>query len=386
MAGYLFTFSDTESLVNCINSGLYSTRMGLRWTIATEGTLGDFVSMKPGDNVYLFSKRLVYGIGEIIEIEPGKVVIDNRPSSTNGESFEYCAINTNPVMPEDSQKLANEGKVQRWLIAFCPSPHFFKTGIDMDDLLQSDPKAFKSLRVFWKRTFIKLDDEENTAFKAAILRRNIKLLHACSNDDCFECGFEESVREIRNDDKNLTTPDIKALLASKRSVDGSLNSEMMLEVGLLHELTEHSSAEDVFGHWDYLSHQVNASPMKAVDYMDKIDVFGYRWLTGYNNQIIEKYLVAELKKDTASNEDLAQLMKYVDWVCDEYASSDYLRLKAFLVARSFDLDSIKKSWDTIERNQIIGRRPAQNQLWNDVTLVTYEVADSGEMTFATVGF
>ena len=33
-----------------------------------EGTLADYMSMKPGDNIYFFCKRRYYGIGELISI------------------------------------------------------------------------------------------------------------------------------------------------------------------------------------------------------------------------------------------------------------------------------------------------------------------------------
>lgn len=55
---------------------------------------------------------------------------------------------------------------------FQTKPTFFTDGIDMDDLLSSNPDAFNSLRTFWKQSFIQLDDMENQAFKAAIIRMN----------------------------------------------------------------------------------------------------------------------------------------------------------------------------------------------------------------------
>lgn len=381
MAGYLFTFSDIDSLISCIQSGIYSTRMKTSWSIATEGTLGDFISMKPGDNVYLFSKRIVYGIGEIIEIAPGLTVVENWPTSTSGEAFDYAVVDPDPVL--SNQPNQAEEVIQRWIVAFRPSPYFFKTGIDMDDLLQSDPHAFRSLRVFWKRSFIKLDDEENLAFKAAILRKNLGQLNADEEIDCFECCYTQSLHEITEGNHKLSSPDIKSLLSNKRQPDGSLKSEMLLEIALLDNLSHKSEPESLFGQWDYLSHQVNASPMKAVDYMDKIDVFGYRWLPNYENQIIEKYFIAELKKGSATIEDVFQLMKYVDWVSNEYASGDYFRLKAFLVAKSFAFESLDQYDQAIERNQLTGRRPAKNEIWNDVTLVTYEVEADGEIVFSS---
>lgn len=383
MAGYLFTFKSPELLFECIRNGVYSTKMSPRWTQATESTLADYVGMAPGDNVYFFSKRTVYGIGEIIEIAPGQTVINNVPSATDGTVIDYKFIDPDPVISTDNS-VFDEGKIQRWVIAFKPSPFFFETGIDMDDLLQSNPTAFRSLRVFWNRSFIKLDDEENIAFKAALLRRNLNCLQTDCETGHIECKYVQSLRELANRHNELSSPDIKNLLSLKRMPDGSLKTEMLLEIALLNCLANKDSTEEVFGHWDYINHQVAASPMKAVDYMDRIDIFGYRWLRGYEGHIIKDYLVAELKKDEATTDDLYQLMKYVDWVSREYASNDYFRLKAFLVARYFDLESIKNNLGALERNQLVGSRPAQNEIWSDVTLVTYEVEEDGEIIFSSL--
>ena len=156
---------------------------------------------------------------------------------------------------------------------------------------------------------------------------------------------------------------------------------MLLEDGLLYQLSHHDSeTESVFGAWDYLSHQVNASPSKPVDYMDKIDVFGYRYIKGYK-PIIEKYLVVELKKGTATGDDITQVMKYVDWVRDEYAHGDYSTITAFLVAHEFDRDSVMKMFETAERHYVVGRRPAEAKTWQELSFVTYKVEADGHLRF-----
>ena len=57
MAGYLFTFTDKDSLFQSIERGSYSTLMNPKWNDTVTSTLGDYVTMRPGDNVYFFSKR-----------------------------------------------------------------------------------------------------------------------------------------------------------------------------------------------------------------------------------------------------------------------------------------------------------------------------------------
>lgn len=55
--------------------------------------------------------------------------------------------------------------------------------------------------------------------------------------------------------------------------------------------------------------------------MDKIDVLAARYLT--DTKITCKYLTVELKKDEAEKSTIDQILKYVDWVCTEYAYGDY---------------------------------------------------------------
>lgn len=336
--------------------------MNVKWGLPTEGTLGDFVTMKPGDNVYFFMNRMVYGIGEVLELADGVTVAENFKGATSVDTV------TDETIAGYQVDSIIEGKVKRWRFAFKPAPAFFEDGIDIDDLLMSNPDAFRSLRVFWKRTFIKLDDEENLAFMAALLRRNIDRISSPSAASNFRFG-------------NMVPPQVPKLLSDRADNHGSLGSEMLLEDGLLYQLSHHDSeTESVFGAWDYLSHQVNASPSKPVDYMDKIDVFGYRYIKGYK-PIIEKYLVVELKKGTATGDDITQVMKYVDWVRDEYAHGDYSTITAFLVAHEFDRDSVMKMFETAERHYVVGRRPAEAKTWQELSFVTYKVEADGHLRF-----
>lgn len=70
-----------------------------------------------------------------------------------------------------------------------------------------------------------------------------------------------------------------------------------------------------------------------------MDVFGYSYIREFN-RTKSKYLVAELKKDGATFDDVNQLMKYVDWVKDEYSFGDYSMIEAFLIAYNFPDDVV----------------------------------------------
>ena len=51
--------------------------------------------------------------------------------------------------------------------------------------------------------------------------------------------------------------------------------------------------------------------------MDKMDIFGYRYIKGYNT--VSKYMTIEIKKDLADVSVIDQIMKYVDWIQSEYS-------------------------------------------------------------------
>jgi RecB family endonuclease NucS len=94
---------------------------------------------------------------------------------------------------------------------------------------------------------------------------------------------------------------------------------MAIEAALMEILS--NEKDSIFGSWDYISHQVVASPFKPIDYMDKMDMFGFRYIKGF--ETISKYLTIEIKKDAAKKDVIDQVMKYVDWINEEYAYGDY---------------------------------------------------------------
>lgn len=365
MAGYLFSVDSSTSIEDVITKGVYMTLMSPGWRRETEATLGDYATLNVGDNVYFFQKRNVYGIGKVIEIKPSVAVFENRSDATTGRA---CDVNT------------KEDKICRWGIAFQGAPVFFRNPVDMDDLLNSEPHAFRSLKTFWKRSFIKLDDEENQAFKRALLRKSISIVRSGDYSTEFEIDREEMV-SLK--EKDLRSPDIPMASAARRNPNGSSKSEMMLEVSLLSQLKSGDQKTVMaFGNWDYLSHQVPASPMKPVDYMDKIDVFGYSWLRGYEGEVIDGYLVAELKKDEVGPNEVLQVMKYVDWVCKEYAGGDYSLIKAFLVGFNINIEAIRRCKREFERAYLT-QRPPVSHVWNSLQFVEYRIQESGYVEFSS---
>lgn len=362
MAGFIVSVSKTNDLEKLIKNGTYASILPERFDspkskIIGYSTLADYFSIRKGDNIYFLKERKIYGVGEIIGIN-NIMVFENYFNST-------CLNNAyDQVKTLDENNNPNA----RWVCFFEPELKFFKNGVDMDDVLQYKPASFRMLRAFQDRTFIKIDDEENSALKEFIYLRNR------NNDLFFEYNYEKRDRSLKEelDDYSINN---RKLLKNNKLEDGRLSLEMLLEAVLIKYINEYGILNE---NWDYISHQVIASPFKPLSYIDKIDIFAYRFLEyPHENKPIEKYLVLELKKDKADINTIQQTMRYVDWVCKEYASGDYSLVKAGVIA--FEYGNLDLLQDTISRTFISSTHPIVTQKWNDLTCLTYKVLPSYEL-------
>lgn len=365
------TLDSLDSLETCIHMGAYSTNMsvpGGHWNRQQEGTFADFLSMKSGDNVYFFIQRKIYGIGQITDISSDCKYLNYVGADEAKAYTEDEIIEKQPLLPYGT---ANN----RCFCTFIPSPYFFKEGIDMDDVLNSNPSSFRMLRAMWKVSFIKIDDEENKALIDIILKRNEERIFNATETFSYDNTLHLEINSKVTTMHKLNS--YKILEACRNR--NILKHEMALEAALCEILVRDNKAP--FGKWDYISHQVVASPFKAIDYMDKMDIFGYKYIAGYNT--ISKYLVIELKKDSAGTEVIEQIMKYVDWIQSEYAHGDYSMIQAFVVASEFSDAVIEKRNAECIRNFTKGYRPTVSCKWNEVKLIRYEYAD-GRLLFTEV--
>lgn len=379
MAGYLFSLNSIESLIESINLGVYSTLISRPnnniWRIQHEGTFADYCSMKEGDNVYFFFERKIYGIGKLININ-GSCKFLNYPNANLPNNQNYIDIQ-NDLLYDNGVNSVNN----RFICTFEPFPFFFQNGIDMDETLSSAPEKFKILRAFWKLSFIKFSDTENQAFKDIILRRNIVAINNPDNYNTFESNYQinhDLITEKTNNNLDYQL-NIAPFLNTINNANGSLRHEMAIEASLIYQIINNSqNAINIFGSWDYITHQVIASPFKPVDYMDKMDVFGYKYIQD-QKPTISDYLVVEIKKDEINSQDILQLMKYVDWVKNEYAYGDYSMIKAFMLGFSYTQDALDTFLENVERKFIKGVRPSVSTEWKNVKLIQYRFNEENNL-------
>ena len=362
MAGYVCAIGSAlnplDVIKECAKKGIYSTFINSLASGPFEGTLADYTSMNPDDNIYFFHQRKIYGIGKITNVG-----IDckycNFPESSKLEEYAYTKIKENLLVDygENSPK-------HRWLCTFKADPYFFKDGIDMDEVLKYKPNTFKMLRAFWKLSFIKIGDEENESLKELFLLRH--------QEQPGESNVFQESSETHNAISNCADLQSHIInpydLIKTLNTNGVIEHEKALEAAVIYDLCH--DRIDLLSHWDYVSHQVIASPFKPVDYMDKIDVFGIRYLP--NTKIPCKFLVAELKKENADCETIDQVLKYVDWVCCDYAYGNYNAIEACIIASTYDEVVSDYYNDYVRRFFTVGSHPAKNMEWNGLKLLRYK--------------
>lgn len=368
MAGYLFNLGPQADLAETFMSGVYSTFLSEPpgyWRTPHEATFADYATMEPGQHVYLFQDRVVYGVGQLVATG-SHCRYQNFPQATEPHSVEHGDVADSLLWDSGPESVR-----QRWLCTFAPAPHFFRRGVDMDDLLSSNPAAFRMLRANWKVSFIKFDDEEDQAFLDALLRANEDVAPQDEADEDVVFPWSESAHQ------HIAARATEAHHLSAGPLMGAcangtvLGHEMAIEAGILFQLAEGEvHTTDVFGEWPYLSHQVMASPFKPIDWADKMDLFGQAPIPGHP-RTVARYLVGEVKKDVAQVADVQQVMKYVDWVKDQYAHGDYSMVRAFLVAHDFAVPAIQQLSEVAERAYTVGRRPPKTARWNNLHLVRY---------------
>lgn len=375
MAGFIFSISSTtgnNGVTACINKGIFAAKVpsdlgSIMSRQVASSVLCDYISMKPGDNVYFLSKRKIYGVGKLVAIgDTGSCVTKNYPSAHNLTSF--------TTIPAEETPLDENDPTYRWMCYFQPEGQFFKKGVDMDDVLSYRPSAFRMLRAFQDRSFIKIDDEENRALKEFLY---------LSNQGQYETYEFNPDTHSRIGSLDLNSYLVKAIDTIEIMHDeesGEASLEMLVEAAVLEELQKEDGA---FGRWDYVSHQVIASPFKPLSYIDKIDVFAYRFLSNYpgESKPIEKYLILELKKGIANHETLLQAMRYVDWVCKEYAAGDYSRIEAKVIAHDYRRNADDNHAEDCTRHFISTTHPIVTGQWDDLELFRYSLTEENQIVF-----
>lgn len=386
MSGYIVNLSDNDALQRYLEFGVYGTLMRrpeyASWSVAAELTLADYLTMRPGDLIFFFRERTIYGVGRLISVRRGEPIaaLANYP----GSSMPHA-------MPSEGREellyRQHRDEDMRWVVFFRPDPAFFTRGLDMDEVLQGDLRGVvRGLRVFEKRSFIQVEDDEAQVMADLLLRRNADLLESGaawlsrSNGRIFpdQSEFYQARVGARGPLLDLHRVDVDGLL-TRYVREGIVAHEALLQAWLTHALTvRRPEVVALFGAWDYVANQVYASPQKPVMYMDRIDIFGYtrRRLSPSFPPTIMRYKAIELKKDLIGDVNVInQMLKYVDWLAHQRAGGDYSLVDAYLVASGYTDDVVAYAREMGVRDYIAPYRPYRKQQWSQLSLLRYLPTD-----------
>jgi hypothetical protein len=379
MAGFIFSIykeENIEGVKKCIKQGVYASRVpndkllllgneksGKKSKQVIAAVLADYCSMQAGDNVYFLSDRHIYGVGKLVNVGMDckyKIFLDEN-------TFEK-----KDKVVESDQPLMQLGPEYRWLCLFEPDEHFFMKGVDMDEILSYRPLAFRMLRAFQDVTFIKVDDEENRALKECIYLKNR------DKKSYFEYNASEHERILQFDLEKYLINLEEIIIKEFNYEKNEINIEMLLEAWMIDFISKNGFEGEKY---DYVTHQVIASPFKPLAYIDKMDIFAYKYLEDFPGaeKPIEKYMVMELKKGKATRNFPLQLMKYVDWISKEYAAGDYSLIKAVGIAKEYPKGMQKIVDEQCNRSYLSELHPNITVQWNDLSLYEYSMNQAGQI-------
>lgn len=339
MAGYIFNLNSMDALKRIVQTGVYSTRFKQtnkkHWSVHHEGTFADFLSMRPGDNIYFFHKRKIYGVGELISID-GDCIHLNYPAALSPQPEKDDYSLDKMILNE-----AESDKNYRLLCTFEGSPNFFIKGVDMDEILKSNPSAFRILRAFWKLSFIKIDNLENRALFDKIMKENEEYIGSADEDSVFlfDKTIHQRILGLRTSNRGRYEVSSIPILEAASSGD-RIRHEMAVESAIIDSITNNLSN----------------------------NIFGFRFIPGF--ETVSKYLMIEIKKDKADIGVIGQSLKYVDWIEQEYCH-DYSMIEAFIVARDFP-DVVIAERNRAGKRFYTKGRPGRSHEWNGLRLIKYD--------------
>lgn len=376
MAGIIMNLGGEEPLERYRRCGAYSTRIQRKaysargWGRAHEATIADYLAMRPGDQVFLFRRRMLYGVGRVVQLSGGpRAALCNYPHSWDLQR-----------PPERSALWGNEpGEIVNhpFVLFFEPWPFWYVEGVDMDEALAADTHGYvSSLPFFSGVSFIRIDDFEAAHLVNLIARRNRGTKPVTSEHQ----RYHDLARETLAEAPDSYHIDVDALVR-QYSADQRVRHEALLEAWVGDALTNQwEFVKGAFGReapWSFVGRQVPASPFKPPEYVDRIDILAYDIgvpIPGLTIPSPHSYVVVEFKKDEATTDDVRQTMKYVDWIAHKKQGGEYEGVSAALVAAAFSDDLHEVDFT---RSYVKPRRPYDVGTWEGLRLIKYEVTECG---------
>ncbi|MFC6799527.1 hypothetical protein [Haladaptatus sp. DYSN1] len=367
------------------------------WSSQMAGTFGDLAAIEPGDKVFFFKAKTIYGVGEVLDIEgtsrnplflnfedastpkptqvdldwlnvnedapaveDAQISFDNisdglEDSQTSDDGVKYNLPDSDVLdIKEDDALYSGSGWTNaRIVVPFRPAPLFFEQGIDMDFALSSNAAArFSYLEFFEAKNFSLLSEDEALGL--------LELLLLVNNPNS---GDAQSIAPAKN------TNDFIELLNQKTkgnfsihgyvadNVSGLRSNGFFKKENWVHALAiEALRTNDSTNLPDCLQNDLRrnvfreypVSPAKPTTWANQLDILteissrnsddGIP--TAGNEFVTVGYELIEVKKDETTTIDglskqLGQLLKYTDYIANTHVNGHYAALDAYLLTGGY---------------------------------------------------
>jgi hypothetical protein len=349
------------------------------------GIFADLAALEEGDKVFFFTERKIYGIGELVSPPNASApAVENYPGSLEP--------NPDPPDPEDAFYSGEDFEKVRVVFPFVPDPVLFAEGVDMDIALSArEADLFPYLRFLQGRNMTILTEEETRGLIRMLSRigaRGDQLTPTRSEQEFHQYLDSNTSRPFRIDELIADDP------SHHLRDDGAFRTEFWIH-GLLAEALKRND-ERVLpdGLVDENRREVYrefpASPPKPPQYADSIDLVATKG-NEFAEDLTVGYDIIEIKKDRATTSNftrhITQVLKYVEYITEQYAGGDYGAVDAYYLAKGFKQSfideyeaSISQGTDyddgpTIKRHYILDAHEDVDptiETWEALTLLEYD--------------
>lgn len=363
-----------------------------RWSREQISTFADYLTINPGDLIFFFRDRMIYGIAEAISLEDtpgGNCALLNYPDSHLPSPADPNGRFDGLITKDDEAYW----KYIRVVVPFVPSPLMFKEGIDMDEVLGAPGcEFFWGLRFWQGFSFKQLTSHEASFLKEAFMRRFANADNVTIAEYSTEGEKALRTRLRCKDYGHLSLRDLVLRQPDAYFNDyGGRSERFRYESMLKGLLIEHiRRGYDSLGPLSKqgvvdVYHELAASPPKPPVWADKIDIMvAARYSADVDIHVT--YDIIELKIDEMSvgpiqtfDKQISQLMKYVDFISSNWCGGNYGAVRAFYIARGYsrqaikEIEMAKERGYTITRNYVLNPRERQpTRKWDGLNFLKYE--------------
>lgn len=400
MKGFIFALDDSADVERILARGVFGVRQPaplgqygaqawdpMSWTDGQLETFADWHSVAPGDLVFFFQDRLIFGVGEVV----GLPAHPRQAALTNFADSEI----SRRAMPLPAQALYGPTDDAEWfrvraVILFVKSPALFRVGIDMDEALSAYMAEPWPLHYWAGRSFVQLTEAEARLLRAAFLRRfagqGAELATPPDKVALLGRATALALRPISSAVYINASRNLYVDAASK------FRNEKTLHAALMEQLQANGGAFPLSspGRSDTY-HELPASPAKNPGWVDRMDLVACSVWPG--TDIVTGYELIEAKKDQLSvgpvntfDRFFSQPMRYVDFLARHYAGGNMHSVDVHIVAGSYSpkfLSAFHAS-PTLPRHYSLSPRDRDPiRAWERVRLWSYEW--TGRLNLTLVG-